>query len=201
MRKLIKRSTIPVLAVVLLMLGVGSSMSAEEPAPKFRSDVAPYARSLALKTVVNPHEQVNDEGEVLWGVCLVCHKGVPDLSMDRQGDIELRVGGEYKELCYKCHTIKNHPATKDTIGGAMSFIYATDHLVEPTKIISLNMRLALKEVNTILPLDPETGKVTCVTCHNSHEKGVLKGRNDWGADSVRRLRSEGLEICQYCHRK
>ncbi len=145
---------------------------------------------------------MNDEGEVLWGVCLVCHKGVPDTSVDKRDEaIELRVGGEYKNLCFKCHTVKKHPAAKGSISGSMSDIYASDHLVEPNKIISLNMRLSLKEVYTLLPLDPETGKVTCVTCHNPHEKGVLKGRGDWGADSERRLRSEGLEICQYCHRK
>jgi cytochrome c peroxidase len=83
----------------------------------------------------------------------------------------------------------------------MSYIFAKDHLVEPTKVIALNRQLAMKEVYTSLPLDPGTGKVTCATCHNPHEKGVIKGRGDWGADSVRRLRSEGLEICQYCHRK
>jgi hypothetical protein len=136
------------------------------------------------------------------GVCLICHKSVPDLSLERQTEeVELRVEGEFKDLCFKCHTVKKHPATKNTVGGAMSYIFASDHLVKPTEIIALNRRLAMKEVYTTLPLDPETGKVTCVTCHNPHEKGVLKGRGDWGADSVRRLRSEGLEICQYCHRK
>lgn len=201
MRKLILRSSIPLLVVLFLALAAGS-MSAKEKSTAGVRKALPYSRALALKTLVNPHEQINDEGEILWGVCLVCHKSVPDLTVERQVDmVELRVEGEFKNLCYKCHTVKKHPATKGTIGGAMSYIFAEDHLVEPTKVIALNRQLAMKEVYTSLPLDPSTGKVTCVTCHNPHEKGVLKGRGDWGADSVRRLRSEGLEICQYCHRK
>jgi hypothetical protein len=74
-------------------------------------------------------------------------------------------------------------------------------MIEPPRIIYMNMRLTRKEIRTILPLDPATGKITCPTCHNPHERGVLVGKADWGADSARRLRSEGLDICQYCHRK
>jgi len=201
MRKLILRSAIPFLVVLFLALAVGSMSAKEKSATGGKKDL-PYSRTLALKTLVNPHEQINDEGEILRGVCLICHKSVPDLTVERQTqEVELRVEGEFKNLCFKCHTVQKHPATKNTVGGAMSYIFAEYHLVEPTKTIALNRQLAMKEVYTSLPLDPSTGKVTCSTCHNPHEKGVIKGRGDWGADSVRRLRSEGLEICQYCHSK
>jgi hypothetical protein len=63
------------------------------------------------------------------------------------------------------------------------------------------MRLEKKEVPVLIPLDPASGKIICSTCHNPHERGLLYGRADWGADQSVRLRSEGLDVCQYCHRK
>ncbi len=83
MRKLILISIVPFLAAMLL-LGV-DSIGAQEKTTAAISD-PPYSKTLALKTLVNPHEQVNDEGEILWGVCLVCHKGVPDLNVEKSDE-------------------------------------------------------------------------------------------------------------------
>lgn len=182
-------------ASVSLMWGVAFSAEKTEPPPP------PYSREEALKTPINPHEQINDLGEVLWENCLICHRAVPDIKKEKSiADVKLRFEDDLNGLCFSCHPVAKHPGKED-IGAAMSGMEAPDHLVVPSKTVQLNRRLAMKEVPTIIPLDPKEGKVVCVSCHNPHERGVLAGKADWGADSFMRLRSEGLDICQYCHRK
>ena len=50
-----------------------------------------------------------------------------------------------------------------------------------------------------LPLE-EDDRVTCVTCHNPHERGLLKGPAGIGADEDKRLRMATYnEQCTACH--
>ena len=57
-----------------------------------------------------------------------------------------------------------------------------------------------KKNNIVLPLEPGSGKVFCGTCHNPHEKGVIKLKAAAkGADANKRLRMQ--KICKNCHDK
>ncbi len=181
------------------MLGAlpGFSAEKEEAEPPGPA----YGREAVLKTLINPHEQINDEGEILWDKCLICHRNVPDMEKERSiKDVKLRFEKDMKDMCYRCHTVIRHPGAEDTTAALIGRV-APLHVVEPPIKIYLNIRLSLKEMQGILPLNPDNGKITCPTCHNPHERGVLVGKANWGADSDRRLRTEGLDICQYCHRK
>jgi hypothetical protein len=161
----------------------------------------PYEHKAALKALINPHEQINDEGEVLWAKCLICHRNVPDMEKERSiKDVKLHIENEVKEICYRCHTLVQHPGAFDTTA-ALFGKSAPLHMIKMPPKRYDNLRIMLKEINTVMPFDPATGKITCPTCHNPHERGILVGKNNWGADSSRRLRSEGLDICQNCHRK
>lgn len=186
-------------ATVVVVATAGVSFSKpKRPAPPSKP---PYSREAARESLINPHEQINDEGEVLWSRCLICHRNVPDIEKERSiKDVKLRFSDDLNRLCYSCHFVKKHPGAEG-IGPAMSGFVAPNHLVEPSRLVWQNFRLAMKDVYTILPLDPKTGKIFCGTCHNPHERGILYGRANWGADQETRLRSEGLDICQYCHRK
>ncbi len=191
-----------VLLAVMLAAPTGFAADKEEATPPAEPpSSAYYGREAVLKTLINPHEQINDEGEVLWGKCLICHRNVPDIKKERSiKDVKLRFEKEMKEVCYRCHTVIQHPGAEGTTA-ALIGRPAGNHMIEPPQRIYMNMRLSQKDIRGMLPLDPNTGKITCPTCHNPHERGVLVGKAGWGADSVRRLRSEGLDICQYCHRK
>ena len=66
---------------------------------------------------------------------------------------------------------------------------------------------AAKRQPRSVPL-PETSRLTCYTCHNPHEVGVIKASNPraLGADAkqakFRRLRtSRKGQMCQTCHNK
>lgn len=180
------------------MLAASLAAAADIPAAPQKP---PYERSEALATLINPHEQINEEGEVIWGTCAVCHKNIPDIAKEKSiKDVSLHFDEDLNQICRRCHLVRPHPGAEG-ISATMSGFIAPDHLVAPPKGIINSIRLNLKDVPTILPLDPKTGKIICATCHNPHERGLLVGKADWGADSSMRLRSAGLDICQYCHRK
>ncbi|MBI1912217.1 MAG: hypothetical protein HYS21_09460 [Deltaproteobacteria bacterium] len=179
----------------------GVSFSAQKAPEPPKETTPPYERGEALGTIINPHEQINDAGEILWGTCTVCHKQIPDIKKEHSiKDVQLHFEDNPNEICTRCHLVKKHPGTEGA-SVTMSGYAAPDHLVVPSSAIATNMRISLKDVPTILPLDPKSGKIICATCHNPHERGLLTGRADWGADFTMRLRSAGLDICQYCHRK
>ena len=139
---------------------------------------------------LNPHDQINDEGELMEDVCLYCHTELPDPRVDKGTYNVEFVVDDLKELCLRCHRDRPHP------GGFSKF----DHLVTPSPKIRFFMRHAEKKSNVALPLEPETGKIFCATCHNPHERGVLRGRYGKGADDPQRLRLKGgFEICGACH--
>jgi len=160
-----------------------------------------YDRFAVRKSIMNPHEQINDEGEILWSKCLICHKKMPDTeNLKSPVNWELRFKKDINKNCYICHVVKKHPGVEG-VGPRMSGFVAPSHLTTLSRRLYLNMRLEKKEVPVLIPLDPATKKIFCATCHNPHERGLLYGRANWGADQEVLLRSEGLDICQYCHRK
>ncbi len=190
-----KSTLITALFILAASYGFAKEKKKAAPAPP------PYKKAEAIKTIINPHNQINDEGEMLWSRCLICHNNIPDIEKEKSiKDVKLRFGKNYNKVCYSCHKVKRHPAAVG-IGPAMSGMIAAKHLVVPSKDVYLNMRLEKKEIPVILPFEPETGKIFCGTCHNPHERGVLHGKANWGADQETLLRSEGLDVCQLCHRK
>lgn len=139
---------------------------------------------------LNPHDQINDEGELKVDVCPYCHAQLPDPRVDKGIGAVKFVVDDLKELCQRCHRDRPHP------GGFAKF----DHLVTPSPKIKFFMRHSEEKNNVALPLEPGTGKIFCATCHNPHERGVLRGRYDKGADDPQRLRlGAGFEICSACH--
>ncbi|MBI5586946.1 MAG: hypothetical protein HY889_01095 [Deltaproteobacteria bacterium] len=192
----------PVILSGFFILYALPAAAADKPAPPAVEKKPPYPREQALRTVINPHEQINDEGEILWGTCTICHQNTPDVMKEKSiKDVQLHFPDDLNQICRRCHDVKPHPAGEGGVSATMSGFVAPNHLVVPSKPVQLSMRLSLKETPTILPLDPKSGKIFCSTCHNPHERGLLLGRADYGGDYTQRLRSAGLDICQYCHRK
>ncbi len=187
----------------MILLAAGQARSADGAASSKANKaptVPPYSQIDAFNSIMNPHNQIDDEGEVLWNRCQVCHKNVPDLKKEKNiKDVHLRTD-DMNEVCTRCHPARPHPGSEG-VEATMTPVTAPNHLVVPSKTFYDNMRMSLKETPLLLPMDSKTGKIVCSTCHNPHERGLLTGRADYGADSATRLRSAGLDICQYCHRK
>jgi hypothetical protein len=134
----------------------------------------------------NPHKQLDMDGEIIESRCLFCHTEIPytEVSGIRPGMFK----GDPSTFCYGCHAKKEegHPAK------------VTHHDKVPSeKRINCIKKANSVENGTVLPL--LEGKVFCGTCHNPHEKGVLKGAANKGAGEPFMLRLKEDDICSACH--
>lgn len=128
----------------------------------------------------NPHTQVNADGSVDQQTCVVCHLSYPDPETVRN-PAEAHLASESPLLCTGCHAAQqqNHPAR-------------IDHLVKP----SAEIALALAKASGTFPLI--NGRVHCATCHNPHDKALLK--NQQSAKAPYFLRAETpAHLCTACH--
>ncbi len=131
---------------------------------------------------LNPHDQIDEEGNVRKKQCLYCHTSFPDQGFELGPE---DFTDDLQTLCVSCHPYNFHPDV--------------DHMVE----VPARMETELKayEERRLVNLPLVGGRfLTCVTCHNPHERGLLKGPSGIGADEEKRLRLATFnEICTPCH--
>jgi len=141
-------------------------------------------------TMLDPHNQITEAGAIIVDKCLYCHVEKPD---EKHATFkEVKLIGNLEVLCFRCHYKQSqfHPIN-------------ANHLVTPNSVIKDNMKETEKKFGIILPLNYE-GKITCPTCHNPHERGVIPRdrASSKGASEKYRLRLSGvnLQICVACHK-
>lgn len=107
----------------------------------------------------NIHKMLDEKNGLIKDNCEMCHLGLPDTEKvkDRK-DLKLRLSMD--KVCLGCHLKTPHLNT-------------VNHMKKPSEEMKKIMDASEKRHKIILPLDEE-GRVTCVTCHSSHEKGVVK---------------------------
>ena len=149
---------------------------------------------------LNPHDQVDNKGNIKKAKCRICHaSSYQELSQAKNiRDVRFNADDDnLSSMCWGCHIWTPHP------GGQFSFFKSSkgpNHLIKPPAYILSAIKKTEEQKNIILPREPATGKIFCGTCHNPHEKGVIKNvKAAKGADSRRRLRTEN--ICHSCHDK
>lgn len=109
---------------------------------------------------LNPHEQVDKEGEIKEETCLFCHASIPDVHYLGPEKVTFIVKNP-DTYCIGCHHgfTKKHPA-------------GVDHLRTPSNRIMPAMKTSIQRINVELPL--YKGKIVCATCHNPHQTGVIQ---------------------------
>lgn len=165
---------------------------------KKRTDLCYRCHDKTKYKRLNPHEQINNSGQLKTKICTVCHVSIKKLKIAKNiNEVDFNYQENLSEMCAGCHPIKPHP------GGSLRFLSKAkgpNHLVKPSKYILDYKKKMEKKNNIILPLEPGSGKVFCGTCHNPHEKGVIKLKAAAkGADANKRLRMQ--KICKNCHDK
>ncbi|MGC2062210.1 MAG: cytochrome c3 family protein [Thermodesulfovibrionales bacterium] len=139
-------------------------------------------------SAVDPHKMLDEQGKIRMingsSVCLICHAREPNPAVDWTSDVRFKADVGF--LCWRCHP-------------PMPGIFFTQHfLVKPTASTLQIMNEAEERLLLVLPIVPR-GRITCSTCHNPHQEGViLHDGAAKGADATSKLRSPSL--CFACHR-
>ncbi len=133
---------------------------------------------------LNPHDQFHSVGLLKVDTCLTCHTSVPKRE-EKAGDSHELID-EVVFLCQRCHAEESpHPTV--------------NHLVRIPRDMS-KMKTAYEEKHRVLLPLGKGGMIVCTTCHNPHDKGVLKGEKGVGAGEVDLLRLPDFnENCAPCH--
>ncbi len=137
--------------------------------------------------MLDPHDQLDEDGDIIEVKCLYCHNELPNVRTARYETIELV--GNMVTICKRCHfNVDRHPAGQN-------------HLRVPTDRTLNRMNGLELQRGIILPLDDD-GKLTCVTCHNPHERGVLPADSRGGRGASEKFRHRiSIGFCKACHGK
>lgn len=136
---------------------------------------------------LNAHHQIQDNGMLDDKMCLYCHSEEPDEKTATYKDVTFI--GDTRDLCHRCHPVEgNHPGNFNHMAAA------------PSAKSMKHMAVLEKRFGIILPLARD-GKMTCITCHNPHQKGVIAADKPSarGADSKYRERLPQI-LCIECHK-
>jgi hypothetical protein len=142
---------------------------------------------------LSPHAGV--EGTPAKATCMLCHESIPATTATGQLNLAFNMRTDINDTCRGCHNVRSHPTSTFTRGPKVEW----GHLVVPPEDILQNMRENEATSGVILPLEPETGKVFCATCHNPHDFKVGGEHGSQSREVKHRLRQEN--ICQACHEK
>jgi len=149
-----------------------------------RTDICFKCHKKEMYVSYNPHkEMLTEEGGLNYATCVFCHLYPPDPRIDVAKTVKFRAAVAF--LCWRCH--------KPMIVDFMDKHF----LKKPSVKTAENMFRGGMKNEVILPLDSK-GRVTCSTCHNPHQPGVMI--NKWakkGAGAKKKLRDQN--ICNVCH--
>lgn len=150
-------------------------------------------------------------------LCFQCHYkdkySEIDVHLMQEKTGELRIIQE-KLVCTFCHPQEiNNLYTTETVEfkADISFLclrchpeMSSPHIrlhfnMVPSEKAKTKIKAFEKKYKVIFPLVTR-GRITCATCHNPHQKGVLVDERAMaGADSQYRLRVEKTLLCYGCH--
>ncbi len=136
---------------------------------------------------INPHRMLDESKHYREvngkPVCLICHAKMPDPSKDYTVDVRFKADIGF--LCWRCHPPMPDP------------FFSTHFMVKPSAKVLASMHQAEEREMVTLPLVPR-GRITCSTCHNPHQAGVIQHDGAAkGADAKGKLRLPAL--CVACH--
>ena len=125
----------------------------------------------------NVHQLLDEQGKYDKQACEYCHQEAPDPKRDYSGE-ELKLRLPLQTICLGCHLKTPH-------------LNALNHLRKADKKMRQRIAAQAKKLGVIFPLDSE-GKVTCVTCHAPHQKGVIDPRKAAGRQVEETTLKEGI---------
>jgi len=160
----------------------------------------------------NAHDQLN-AGKTKADTCGWCHVDVPAVDSQPREGASFGLRAQAAALCRNCHVVaQSHPVAShlSATPSAEMVQYMSAYEMKSKMRLPfaqlLEIARATKRTPRSIPLD-EDGRVTCSSCHNPHEKGLLPGGNPRavGAEPKQaanhRLRIPQGSVCVACHQK
>jgi hypothetical protein len=150
-------------------------------------DICYRCHNIDSYRMYNPHLQLNAQKEIIKDKCLYCHSELPD---EKQTIVKnARLIGNLQELCVRCHM---RAPRQD---------FHSKHLRKPTPDVLNRMKQLEDQENIVLPLSKD-GMITCATCHNPHEKGVIpdvRAGAKGAGEKWRQRIADTNTLCIKCH--
>jgi len=160
----------------------------------------------------NAHDQL-EAGRVKTETCTWCHVEVPDVNSYPPEDAPYTLRGKSFAVCANCHAVVEGHPTGTHLGAAPSpqlLWHICAYELQPKLRLPFERLFeyakAAQRAPRSIPLD-ENDRITCYTCHNPHEKGLLPDGNPraLGAEPEQaerhRLRARDGKLCVVCHEK
>jgi hypothetical protein len=138
---------------------------------------------------LDAHNQVGADGSPRTQSCLFCHSSMPNVSIMGIENVGFS-DQSLNEYCTYCHVRRDDYWADHPEG---------NHLVIPSDDVLDAMESAIDRIGVQLPL--HNGRITCATCHNPHQAGVIEFEEAAsGSSEQSRLRlSSGMWMCVGCH--
>jgi hypothetical protein len=160
----------------------------------------------------NAHDQMA-AGKPKTETCGWCHTEVPPTDAPLGEDVSHALRAKSDRICRNCHAVADtHPVVAHlwAVPSAEMMWYMSAREMQAKMRMPFPQLLtharAIKRIPRSIPLD-EAGRITCYSCHNPHEKGLLPEANprSIGADAKQaahhRLRAREGKLCVACHQK
>jgi predicted CXXCH cytochrome family protein len=135
----------------------------------------------------NPHRQYDQAGTLNAKTCLFCHQATPHPEQENPlANIPFK--NDQTRICMSCHAGKkdNHPTRGN-------------HLVTMPDSMKEEFDAQTAKRGIYLPLPDSV--ISCTTCHNPHQVGVIKRKEakEGSSNSFFLRISRGRELCTTCH--
>ena len=137
---------------------------------------------------------MDENGKPIIEKCLFCHAADP--TKEVEGVRQINFTSQIRLLCMRCHEEYDHPGTFVMTGKVVNHIKPVVPEGDPNTHMKPMDQIPLD----ILPLT-DNNFMTCSTCHNSHQAGVIEGKRGQGAGMRQRRRMDMMkgEMCEACH--
>ncbi|MBL7050410.1 MAG: hypothetical protein ISR96_12930 [Nitrospira sp.] len=178
--------------------------------------------------VFDPHKQKSKKGKIFGNKCLLCHAVNPiDFGnsvtsgsgwhiIHSEAPKKLIDKGPVINVCSKCHDKDKKRAAKKEIkamdkptllcqgchGKRYTSGHPADarHIRKPSPKLLGWMKEGEKQLNIMLRFNSD-GEITCITCHNPHDKGIIPA-GMMGAEGAGEKYGNRMpnNICTACHK-
>jgi len=159
----------------------------------------------------NAHDQL-EAGKPKMEMCSWCHVSIPDINAPPASEASYALRAKSTSLCRNCHTVAaDHPFRSHLQSRPSAEMLWSISAYEMQTTMRLPfpelLRYARATQRTPRSIPLEEGRITCSSCHNPHEKGLLPAGNprSVGAEPKKavnhRVRTTQGKICVVCHQK